>query len=239
MTSFDFQGLLTSKIYIAPDTVELKIKLQQPEEIHFQAGQFVNIQAGGKLFRPYSIASAPSLKNELDFAIKLVKGGKASAVFEQIQVGVPVNIKGPFGKFVIGEETDRVEQRNRFIFVASGTGLAPILSQLRSLFDQKNLLPKTLYFGFYDSARYIYQELLEGWMKDHPEFKVIPVVSDQPADVPWEGERGFVTTLLDRDITDVKGLDVYVCGNPLMVQAVKPVILAKGHDPKHLHEERF
>lgn len=239
MTPFDYQGVLTSKKYIAPDTVELKIKLKQPEEIYFQAGQFVNIQAGDKLFRPYSIASAPSLKNELDFAIKLVKGGKASAVFEQIQVGVPVNIKGPFGKFVVGEEMDRVDQRSRFIFVASGTGLAPILSQLKALFDQKNTLPKTLYFGFYDSARYLYQEMLEGWMKEHPEFKVIPVVSDQPADVPWEGERGFVTTLLEKDITEVKGLDVYVCGNPLMVQAVKPVILAKGLDPKHLHEERF
>lgn len=239
MTPFDYQGVLTSKGFIAPDTVELKIELQQPAEMNFVAGQFVNIQAGDKLFRPYSIASSPSQKHLLEFAIKLVKGGKASTVFEQIQVGVPVNIKGPFGKFVISDEADRPDPRVRYVFVASGTGLAPILSQLRSLFDQKDPLPKTLYFGFYDSARYLYREMLEQWEKDHVEFKVIPVASDQPVDVPWEGERGFVTTLLERDITDVKGLDVYVCGNPLMVQAVKPVILAKGLDPKHLHEERF
>lgn len=239
MTQFDYQGVLTSKQYIAPDTVELKIQLRQPAEIKFEAGQFVNIQAGDKLFRPYSIASSPSQKNELDFAIKLVTGGKASAVFEQIQVGTPVNIKGPFGKFVVAEEKDRLDQRNRFIFVASGTGLAPILSQLRSLFEAKDRLSKTLYFGFYDSTRYLYRELLEQWVKEHEEFIVVPVASDQPANVPWEGERGFVTTRLEKDITDVKGVDAYVCGNPLMVQAVKPILLAKGIDPKHVHEERF
>ncbi|MEK7540545.1 MAG: FAD-binding oxidoreductase [Patescibacteria group bacterium] len=239
MTQFDYQGVLTSKKYIAPDTVELKIRLVQPTEIHFTAGQFVNIQAGDKLFRPYSIASAPSQKSELHFAIKLVKGGKASAVFEHIQVGSKVNVKGPFGKFVVSDEADRPDRRNRFIFVASGTGLAPVLSQLKALFEQKNHLPKTLYFGFYDSARYLYREMLETWEKEHLEFRVVPVVSDQPVDVPWEGERGFVTALLEKDITDVNGLDVYVCGNPLMVQAVKPILLVKGVDPKHVHEERF
>lgn len=239
MTPFDYQAVLTSKCSIAPDTIELQLSLEQPAEMNFTAGQFVNIQAGERLFRPYSIASSPSQTHQLDFAIKLVKGGKASAAFEQIQVGSKVNIKGPFGKFVITPEADRPDPRNRFIFVASGTGLAPILSQLRYLFEQKNSLPKTLYFGFYDSPRYLYREVLEGWEREHPEFKVIPVASDQPASVPWDGERGFVTTRLDKDITDVTGVDAYVCGNPLMVQAVKPVILAKGLDPTHLHEERF
>ena len=108
MTQFDYQGVLTSKQYIAPDTLELRITLEHPASMTFQAGQFVNIQAGDRLFRPYSIASAPSQNNQLDFAIKLVQGGKASVVFEQITVGTTVNIKGPFGKFVVNDEADRL-----------------------------------------------------------------------------------------------------------------------------------
>lgn len=238
-TPFDFEGVVASKHWIAPDTISFTVKLTQPTSMKFAAGQFVNIQAGEKLFRPYSIVSAPSQAGELEFAIKLVEGGKASAFFKDVQDGTPVNLKGPFGKFVISEEADRPDPRNRFMFVASGTGLAPILSHIKTLFEEKNTLPKTLYFGFYDSERYLYRELLEGWEAEHPEFTVVPVVSDQPEGVAWEGRRGFVTAALEEDITDVAGLDAYVCGNPLMVQAVKPVLIAKGLPPQHIHEERF
>lgn len=238
-TPFDFSGVLVTKENLASDTISFHIQLDQPAGITFLAGQFVNIQAGEKLFRPYSIVSPPSQPHELEFAIKLVKDGKASAFFDQLAVGEHVHLKGPFGKFVIKEEADRTDRRNRFIFVASGTGLAPILSQLKTLFEQKNPLPKKLYFGMYDSERYLYRAMLEGWEKAHPEFSVIPVVSDQPEHIPWDGLKGFVTTPLEKDITDVEGLDTYVCGNPLMVQAVKPVLLAKGVSPEHIHEERF
>lgn len=236
---FDFQGRLTSKRWLAPDTLSLLVKLEQPSSMKFVAGQFVNIQAGEKLFRPYSIASSPSQPSELEFAIKLVEGGKASEFFKTVQEGATIHLKGPFGKFVVNEELDRPDSRNRFVFVASGTGLAPILSQIKHLFEIQNTLPKTLYFGFYDSERYLYRELFETWMKEHPEFKVIPVVSDQPEGLVWTGARGFVTTLLEQDLAEVAGLDAYVCGNPKMVQAVEPILLVKGLSAQHIHEERF
>lgn len=239
ITNFDFQGVVASKQWLSPDTISVVIQLQQPASMKFLAGQFVNIQAGEKVFRPYSIASSPSEAGELEFAIKLVEGGQASGFFTQLTPGTSILLKGPFGKFVVKDEADRPDLRNRFIFVASGTGLAPILSQIKTLFEEKNLLPKTLYFGFYDSARYLYQQMLEGWEKEHPEFKVVPVVSDQPADVAWLGKRGFLNTLLEQEIQEVTGLDAYVCGNPKMVQAVKPVLLAKGLSAQHIHEERF
>lgn len=238
-TPFDFQGVVASKHWLSPDTISLVVQLQQPTSMKFLAGQFVNIQAGDKLFRPYSIASAPSQSRELEFAIKLVEGGKASGFFTQLAPGTVILLKGPFGKFVLSDELDRPDQRNRFMFVASGTGLAPILSHIKTLFEAQNPLPKTLYFGFYDSSRYLYQDMLEGWEKNHPEFKVVPVVSDQPAGVAWEGRRGFLNTILEQEIQEVTGLDAYVCGNPKMVQAVKPVLLAKGLSAQHIHEERF
>lgn len=239
MPNFDYAGKVESKQVIGTETISFTIRLVEPKELQFTAGQFVNIQAGPTLFRPYSIASSPSQPSLLEFAVKLVAGGKASAFFDAMKVGDEVKMKGPFGKFVVNDESTRPDPRSRFIFIASGTGLAPILSQLKTLFEQKNILPKTLYFGFYDSKRYLYKDILEQWEKEHPEFKVIPVVSDEPADSGWTGARGYINPLLEKDITDVTGLDVYVCGNPLMVKAVNPVLLAKGISPEDIHEERF
>lgn len=234
-TPFDFSGVVSTKRWLAPDTIQLLVDLREPTHMKFVAGQFVNIQAGEKVFRPYSIASSPSQSGQLEFAIKLVEGGKASGFFQQVAEGESLHLKGPFGKFIIKPE----QERTHFVFVASGTGLAPILSQLKALFEAHDPLPKTLYFGFYDSERFLYQSLLEGWTKEHPEFRLIPVVSDQPPSIPWAGKRGFVTTSLEQEITQVTGLDAYVCGNPNMVQAVKPVVLAKGVSSEHIHEERF
>jgi ferredoxin-NADP reductase len=92
-------------------------------EIEFSAGQFVNIEIednGEKFMRPYSIASSPNKKTELDFCIKLIKEGKVTPHLFNKKEGDKMLIKGAFGLFTL----DKL-QKDKIVMIATGTGIAP------------------------------------------------------------------------------------------------------------------
>ena len=114
------------------DVRGIRLELIHPTEIRFQAGQFVSFEVPkpGLPFpvtRPYSIASPPSDRYVIDLLLNLVPGGPGSTFLFSLQSGDPVSFRGPAGTFVLREYRDR-----RLLFVATGTGLAPIRSMLHA-----------------------------------------------------------------------------------------------------------
>jgi CDP-4-dehydro-6-deoxyglucose reductase, E3 len=211
------------------DVRAIRLELMRPSEIHFQAGQFVSfeVEKPGLPFpvtRPYSIASPPSNRCGIDLLLNLVPGGPGSTFLFSLESGDPVNFRGPAGTFVLREYPDR-----RLLFVATGTGIAPIRSMLHARLPSPT--PVTLIWGLRNERDIYYQDELADLAARFPEFSYTITLS-QPSP-EWTGAVGRVQAHLDARTTTVDDLAVYVCGSREMIKTVTAQIRSRGVCPVH------
>ena len=107
------------------------------------------------------------------------------------------------------------------ILLASGTGFAPIKALLEHLKFRASQRPATLYWG----GRRPEDLYMDGWMreqlKDMPNLRYVPVVSNATPEDNWTGRTGFVHRAVLEDFTDLSGHQVYACGAPIVVDSAK------------------
>ena len=82
-------------------------------------------------------------------------------------------------------------------------------------------------------------DTMAAWTRTHPNFSFVPVLSDEPADSDWTGERGLVTEALARNVTDAFGAVAFMCGPPPMIDAAIPVLRKLGIDREDIHYDKF
>lgn len=124
-----YQTKLIEKKNLAKEVFFFKFELINPKEIDFIPGEYMILKVDGKP-RLYSIASPVTEKNFLEFVIELVLGGLASQYLKKLSLGDEVFFQGPAGMFHFKDE----DKQN--IFLATGTGIAPIRSMIYSKIDQ-------------------------------------------------------------------------------------------------------
>lgn len=212
----------------------LKLKLRLPPNVSFKynAGQYVNISKG-TLKRSYSIANECKDNSELSFYIKNYKGGDMSQYwFKDANVGDLLRIDGPKGSFFFRESN-----KQHLIFLATGTGIAPVMAILEELISSKriNSLEKLWIFN---GARYE-QDLI--WNSDKlnnfANIEYIPVLS-KPHQT-WKGDIGYVQDiLLTKKINLTESL-VYACGSHRMIGSALQVLLENGLDSKSFFSDAF
>jgi NAD(P)H-flavin reductase len=217
------------------DVRELDLRLMEPPQLTFKAGQFVSFEVGQNekkqaLIRPYSIASPPSRPDVLTLLFNLVPGGPGSTYLFSLKEGDETHFKGPAGTFRLRDDPARDH-----LFVATGTGIAPIRAMLLTLFEQDAACAVTLFWGLRSRQDLYYQDELAAWAKAHPKFMFITTLS-RPED-DWQGERGRVTRLVEERVTSVNNLAVYLCGNSGMIQDVTGTIQKKGLCP--IYREKY
>lgn len=220
---------LTDKKTIAKDVFELTFT--KPVGFVFSAGQFVQflIPHEGKIQnRSYSISSTPA-DPTLQFCVKKVENGLGSAFFEHMNVGDSADVKGPLGRFVINNETEK------HTFIATGVGLAPIMGMIRDeLKNKKHTTPLHLIFGVRTTSDIFWAEELEELNSLFPHFTYTTCLTQ--ADESWSGAQGRVTTQL----TDIDSQTrYYVCGSAQMVLDVKNLLTQKDVPVTHIHFEIF
>jgi NAD(P)H-flavin reductase len=217
------------------DVRELDLRLMEPATIAFKAGQFLSFEVGRDaltrtLIRPYSIASPPSRPDVITLLFNLVSGGPGSTYLFSLKEGDDTQFKGPTGAFYLRDDPTRDH-----LFVATGTGIAPIRSMLLALFERETSGSATLFWGLRSRKDLYYQDELEAWARAHPKFSFVTTLS-RPED-GWQGERGRVTQLVEERVTSVKNLAVYLCGNSGMIQDVTGTIQKKGLCP--IYREKY
>jgi NAD(P)H-flavin reductase len=215
------------------DVRAIRLELIYPPEIRFHAGQFVSfeVQKAGLPFpvtRPYSIASPPSNPYVIDLLLNLVPDGPGSTFLFSLQTGDPVSFRGPAGTFLLREYPDR-----RLLFVATGTGIAPLRSMIYARLPSPT--PVTLIWGLRNESDLYYQEELAELATEFPEFSYTVTLS-QPSP-EWRGARGRVQSVIESTIDRVDDLAVYVCGGHEMIQSVTALIRARGMCP--IHREQY
>ena len=217
------------------DVRELDLRLVEPSKITFKAGQFLSFEVGRNekqqtLIRPYSIASPPSSPEVLTLLFNLVPGGPGSTYLFSLKEGEETQFKGPTGAFRLRDDPARDH-----LFVATGTGIAPIRSMLLALFERDASCSVTLYWGLRGQRDLYYQDELAAWARAHPKFSFTATLS-RPED-GWQGERGRVTRLVEERIASVQNLAVYLCGNSGMLDDVTQLIQKKGLCP--IYREKY
>ena len=121
--------------------------------------------------------------------------------------------------------------RNRdrdLIFVAGGSGMAPIKSLIEELFSDSFDREAWFFYGA-RAKRDLY--LVDEWLeleKKHPNFHFIPALSQPEPEDEWNGETGFIADILSRKLDDMAGMDAYLCGPPIMIETVCDALYKGG-----------
>lgn len=216
----------------------LKLKLVDPPEMVFNAGQYCDLEVPGEegITRAYSMANTPNVDNELHFIIKVYPGGKFSSKLDDgsLAPGVPIRAVGPYGTFVM---RDRPEKD--IIFVAGGAGMSAVWALLNALVNQGVRRNVTFYYGARTQADLFYlDEIAELGDRLAGEFRFIPALSDDDGS-GWDGETGFVHEVVERLEGDLSSADAYLCGPPPMIDAAVPVLEMKGIAEDDIHYDKF
>ncbi len=197
------------------DVAVLKLKLPVSERLQFRAGQYIDILMKDGKKRSFSIANAPHDDAFIELHIRHQPGGSFSEyVFNQMKEREIMRFKGPLGSFFLREDSDKP-----IIFVASGTGFAPVKGIIEHAIHQGIQREMVLYWGARTQADLYMAEMAAGWQAAHPNITFIPVLSDSLPEDNWQGRTGFVHQAVMDDFADLSGYQVYACGAPVMVEA--------------------
>jgi Na+-transporting NADH:ubiquinone oxidoreductase subunit F len=234
-----FRGHVAHKRPLTGDIVELRIALDEPGEIEFVAGQYIQLESqayGGRepVMRAYSISSPPSAKKTLETVIRLVPDGICTTwVFEVLKEGDAVSLSGPYGEFRLSDS------ERPCLFIAGGSGMAPIWSLLRDMREKGDRRPVTYFFGALTQADLFYVDELRALEKDMEEFRFVPALSNEPDDSDWSGERGLITDVLARRVPDMSGHEAYLCGSPGMIDAAIATLKKGGMPEDRIFYDKF
>ena len=217
------------------------LKIVEPKEnITYKPGQYIQLEIPKyKLsktpeFRAFSMASFPEESNKVELYIGLVEKGIVSTyVHDFLKEGDELVMRGPFGDFYY-KDSDR-----DILMIATGTGLAPIMSILRYMRKEKIGRKTTLFFGTRMEEDLYCVEELEELEKELPSFVYIPTLSRAADQSPWGGEKGRVTDLIDRQIPQGADLDIYICGSPEMVDACMETLKKKRISENRIYFDKF
>jgi CDP-4-dehydro-6-deoxyglucose reductase, E3 len=202
---------------LSDDAMLLQIKLPANEKLVFLAGQYIEFLLKDGSRRSFSMATAPHDAEFIELHVRHVAGGQfTDHVFNKMKERDILRFEGPFGTFFLREDSDKP-----VVFVASGTGFAPIKAVLEHMFHKGIARPATLYWGGRRPKDLYMNALAEKWAAEHPGFKYVPVISEALPDDDWSGRTGFVHRAVMEDFPDLSAHQVYACGVPIMVDSAK------------------
>jgi Na+-transporting NADH:ubiquinone oxidoreductase subunit F len=233
-----FTSVVGSTREVTYDIKEILFNLEEPAEISQRPGQYVQIEApspDGPVFRAYSISSATYDKNIVELNVRLVPGGIGSTYLHELNEGDPVTFTGPYGEFEMNEDPD-----TEIICVGGGCGMAPMKNIIYSIYDQWPDRSCWLFFGCRTTKDVFYLEEFKELAKKHPNFHVIYALSDKLEEgETWDGETGFVHLAVDKHLEQGVARQAFLCGPPLMIEAVTRVLEEKGIAPDDIFYDEF
>ena len=198
---------------LADDVMVIYLKLPANERLQFLAGQYIDIlQKEGKP-RSFSLANAPHDDEFLQLHVRNITGGAFTQhVFTEMKARDILRIEGPKGTFFLREDSGKP-----IVFVASGTGFAPVKAIIEHALHIGMQRPMHFYWGVRVLADLYMLDLAQQW--EARGIKFTPVLSEPRAEDLWQGRQGFVHQAVLEDYSDLSGYQAYVCGAPIVVES--------------------
>ena len=226
-------GRVTGREHLTRDITRLQVQLD--EALPYRAGQFAGLEMDGVGGTPrsYSFATPASGSGAVTFFVRKVTGGRfSSLVNDEDIIGRTVTLHGPQGNFWLRPGTAPL------LFIAGGSGLAPILALLREAVAAGETRQATLLFGARSQQDlYALEQIATIAREWRGTFRFVPVLSEEPVDSTWTGARGLVTDLVPGSLAP--GAHAYLCGPPAMIDSAATMLQASGIPPESIHCDRF
>ena len=224
---------------LADDVMLLSLKLPVNERLQFIPGQYIEFLLKDGKTRAFSLANVPQEGEFLQLHVRHIAGGEFTGhVFTTMKAKEILRLRGPYGSFFLREESARP-----IIFVAGGTGFAPIKSiiehALQSGVQHGQLRPMTLYWGARNRAGLYLHELAQRWAAEHEHIRYVPVLSEPTAEDQWTGRTGLVHQAVLEDQSSLGAFQVYACGAPAMVDAAQRDFIAQGLPAEEFFADAF
>ena len=218
----------------APDVSILNLRFAIGTRAKFKAGQYLQIFLPDGDRRNFSMANAPHASDGVELHIRHIPGGRFSEqALANITLGDKLDVELPYGDFFL-----RQDLQTAIILLATGTGFAPIKSIVEDALKRGNERPMRLYWGARRREDLYLLELPQKWIGRAAWFSFVPVLSEP--DRKWQGRTGLVHQAIMADYADLSDVEVYACGNPLMIAAAQDGFGRRRHLPdKHFYSDAF
>jgi ferredoxin--NADP+ reductase len=263
-------AIVTQRIEVAPGLVILRVSPDGWELPDFAAGQFAVLGLPESaprvalcdpeeptatpdrlIRRAYSIASSSLEKGYLEFYVTLVHSGRLTPRLFALAPGDRLHLGRKFsGTFTL----DQVPAGSDLVLVATGTGLAPYMSMLRSEITCHLEARTTVVLGARHTWDLGYRGELTAMQRFCPTFHYIPVISRPDEELTrWHGHVGYVQDIWERGLIgqiwgrqpDPARCHVLLCGGPRMIEGMMEVLGAAGFrehtkdQPGQIHVEKY
>lgn len=212
------------------------IQIPELEKFDFIPGQFITLdlpihEKPNKRIRSYSIASWPDGTNVVELVIVLLEGGLGTTyLFNKIDVGSEITLRGPQGVFTLDDD----DLQKEIIMICTGTGIAPFRSM--ATYIKLHDIPHNniyLIFGTRKQTDLLYYEEMKNLQLE--KFHYIPTLSREE----WDGRTGYVHPIYEELCANKQPALFLLCGWKVMIDEAKQRILAMGYDKKSIHQELY
>lgn len=211
------------------DILTIKFRFPPTANFDFLPGQYVDLNFKG-VKRSYSIANAMINGDDLELHIRKVPNGKMSALlFNDLKENQLMRLEGPKGTFFVRPAS------RPLIFIATGTGIAPVKAMVEQLVHEKDERNIAIYWGMRTPDE-IYATDLDKFAEEHNHITYIPVLSRS---LEWKGRTGYVQDAVIADTSDLSKYDVYACGSLSMIEATKNLFSTHNLPLKNFHSDAF
>ena len=212
------------------DVMQILLKLPAGENLQFKAGQYLEFILKDGARRAFSMANAPS-DDLIELHVRLIEGGTFTKyVFNEMKEKSIHRIEVPIGNFYL-RESDRP-----MIFVAGGTGFAPIKSIINDCHRAGVERKIYLYRGFKTHKDLYQDEVVENWKKNINNFKAINIYSEE---VVNGQEKSLVHKKVIKDLGQLDSFDVYCCGAPGMIEVAYREFVEACLNPNSFYSDAF
>jgi phenol/toluene 2-monooxygenase (NADH) P5/A5 len=232
----DYSGEVVRIETLTPTIKGIWLKLDRP--MHFQAGQYINLQvdAVDGQSRAFSLANAPQQDDVVELNVRIVPGGQVTTwLHEQLKVGDKLSFSGPYGRFFVKKSANVP-----LIFMAGGSGLSSPKSMIEDLLHAGCELPMTLVYGQRNCEELYYHDEFTALAAKHSNFNYVPALSHEPDGSSWTGARGFVHEAAKAHFdNDFRGHKAYLCGPPAMIEACITTLMQGRLFERDIYMEKF
>lgn len=231
-----FPTVVASVRRVSETLVTLQLVLDEPQSYVFDAGQFLYCFApleGGEVRRPYSISSPSSALPRFDLCVSKVNPKGVSGWLYNLETGSTLQVSRALGTFTFKSPPGR-----EVVFLATGTGVAPFRAMLLERLAAADSRRFTLVLGSGHAVNLAYHDEFKALARSHPNFQYVPTLT-RATEFEWSGARGRVQERFLESFQGRTDIDVYVCGIPVMVHAVKALLRDGGLPPKQIFSEIY
>lgn len=214
---------------LSPSSIGFSVRLAEP--LPYLPGQYVNVSVPGTTqTRSYSFSSMPK-DGLVEFLVRNIPNGLMSSYLANLaRPGDRLTLTGPIGSFYLRDVTRPI------LMLAGGTGLAPFLAMLDVLQTRGTAQPIHLIYGVTNDADLVEVEKLTAFAAAIPGFTFTTVVADPGS---AHERKGYVTHHMPDAVLHGGNVDLYLCGPPPMVDAVRAYLAEKSIKPARFHFEKF